>query len=113
MSEHREPKHTDGVLEQAQLLDPPGGKVLRVHFDGPFEGRVVTWLATLHALGPLREEDDRTVARGNFIDVGHDTPAGIPVEIGLAVERIDLPTVRNAIIMIRQYRRLHRGRHAW
>jgi hypothetical protein len=33
--------------------------------------------------------------------------------VGLHVERIDPPTVRKAMIMIRRYKRLRRGRHEY
>jgi hypothetical protein len=39
---------------------------------------------------------------------GEDTP----LSIGLAVEQIDAPSMRNATNMIRRYGRLSRGRHA-
>ncbi len=108
----RNPSPAGSVLDEAELRDPPDGEVLRLRFKGPFEGRQVTWNATLRALGASRGTDQAD-ASANFIDVGDDTPDGITLTVGLAVERIDLATVRNAIIMIRRYKRLRRGRHAW
>lgn len=93
------------VLEDVELLDAPGGTSLRLRFQGPFEGRVVTWLATLHALAGR--------GGGNHIEIGDDLPGGIPIAIGLQVKRIDLPTARKAVIMIRRYKRLRRGRHEY
>jgi hypothetical protein len=94
------------VLQDVQLLDAPGGTSLRLRFQGPFEGRTVTWLATLHAL----------TGRGNssnYIEIGEDLPGGIPIAVGLQVPRIDRPTARKAVIMIRRYKRLRRGRHEY
>jgi hypothetical protein len=107
------PSPAGNVLDDAELVDPPDGEVLRLRFKGPFEGRQVTWNATLRALGASRCGADQADACANFIDVGKDTPDGILLTVGLAVERTDLATVRNAIIMIRRYKRLRRGRHAW
>ncbi|WP_026186243.1 hypothetical protein [Thioalkalivibrio thiocyanodenitrificans] len=112
MPSRRNPSPAGSVLDEAELRDPPDGEVLRLRFKGPFEGRQVTWNATLRALGASRGTDQAD-ASANFIDVGDDTPDGITLTVGLAVERIDLATVRNAIIMIRRYKRLRRGRHAW
>jgi hypothetical protein len=98
---------TDSSLEQVTLLDPPGGDSLRLLFQGPFEGREVIWNATLHALGKAGE------GGSNFIEVGEETREGMRLAVGLSVARMDLPAVRNAIIMIRRYRRLRRGRHEW
>lgn len=89
-------------IEDAELRDPPGGRTLRLRFRGPFEGREVVWDATLRATG----------SKGNnYIEIGKDGADGIPLEVGLALEQIDLPAVRKAIMMIHRYKRLHRGRH--
>jgi hypothetical protein len=106
------PSPAGSVLDEAELMDPPDGEVLRLRFMGHFEGHQVTWNATLRALGTSRGTDQAD-ARVNFIEVGKDTPDGITLTVGLAVEGIDLATVRNTIIMIRRYKRLRRGRHAW
>ena len=105
--------NTDEILAQVQLLDAPGGTTMRVCFVGPFEGREVTWTATIHALRSTEDKQLQPRSGHNFIEVSEDMPDGVPVVIGLDVERIDPSTVRNAIIMMRQYRRLRRGRHEW
>ncbi len=33
------------------------------------------------------------------------------IEIGLPVERIDVPTINKTVVMIRQYKKLSLGRH--
>ena len=104
---------TDAILAQAQLLETPGGPTVRVRFGGRFEGREVTWIATIHALRSIDNKQIQPRSGHNFIEVGEDIPDGVPVVIGLDVERIDPSTVRNAIVMMRQYRRLRRGRHEW
>jgi hypothetical protein len=101
------------ILDQVDLIDPPGGISLRLRFEGPFEGRQVVWNATLRALGSSRGDPGQSGASGNFIEVGEDTADGILLTIGLAVDRIDLPTVHKAVIMIRRFKRLRRGRHQW
>lgn len=102
------------LLEEAELFDAPGGESLRLRFQGRFEGRVVTWLATLHAIGnPCNTAYPGTSTTPSYIEVGADGPNGIPITAGLQVARIDLPTVRKAMIMIRGYKRLRRGRYEY
>jgi hypothetical protein len=102
---------TVDVLTQAELLDAPGGSALRLRFPGPFEGRIVTWDATFLALATpeARAGAERSVE--NFIEIGEDGPNGTPIRVGLQVLRIDAPTIRKTMIMIRRYKRLRRGRH--
>lgn len=95
-------------LAQVELLERPGGASLRLRFNGPFEGSVVTWDATFTTLA--NGQSPGQVQR-NFIEIGDKTPHGIALTVGLNVPCIDIPTVRKAILMIRQYKRLARGRH--
>lgn len=85
----------------------------RVHFAGRFQGRDVLWDMQLHALqGPCRGRG--TVAtRRAFIDIASGEGDVLQLEVGLDVPVIDLPTVRKAVLMIRNYRRLRLGRHEW
>jgi hypothetical protein len=99
------------VLAEAELLDAPGGSALRLRFPGPFEGRIVTWDATFVALGGPRTRAGPGTSVGNFIEIGEDGPNGVAIRVGLQVARIDAPTIRKTMIMIRRYRRLRRGRH--
>lgn len=105
--------HPHHPLNDLELLDTPGGKMLRLRYPGPFEGRVVHWDATLFtpiAWKAVRGED-RTPR--NIIEIGPEGACGIELNICLQVECIDLPTIRKAVVMIRQYKRLQRGRHEY
>jgi hypothetical protein len=87
-----------------QTLTPLGGPELRLRFRGPFEGQEVQW-------------DARFVTRRycaaacNSITIGNAGPDGHRLEVVLDVHCFDTPTVQKAIIMMRQYKKLHRGRH--
>ena len=88
-------------LEDASLLDPAGQQSMRLRFSGPFQGREVCWDATIEALpGEV----------SNYYEIGPEGEHGIVLRIGLKAAAIDLPTVRKAILMIRQYKRLSPGR---
>ncbi len=79
---------------------------VRIRFRGPFEGREVVWDARLYAL-----RVPHPVAPRPFFNIFPRRKNGVPIRIGLDVERLDTPTLRKAIIMVRQYKRLRRGRH--
>lgn len=108
---HR-PGRTD-LLDEAELLDIPGGPALRLRFQGMLEGQAVTWLVTLRALAAPDSDGASGALPVSYIEVGEDSPGGVPIAVGLPVAAIDEPTIRKAMIMIRQYRRLRRGRHEY
>lgn len=111
MPRHHSPRSPVDVLTEAELLDAPGGSALRLRFPGPFEGRTVTWDATFVALGDPEMRTGSGTSVGNFIEIGADGPNGVAIRVGLQVARIDAPTIRKTMIMLRRYRRLRRGRH--
>lgn len=87
-----------------QALTPLGEPELRLRFRGPFEGREIVWDA--HFI--TRRAAD---AAHNYIDIGEEGPEGYQLTVVLDVHCFDAPTVHKAIIMMRQYKRLRRGRH--
>lgn len=83
-------------------------------FDGPFEGETITWnarLVTLERANQLDLGGSGPPFRRPFIDIDDSTPSGHRLTVALDIPRIDEPTVLRTIIMIRQYKRLRRGRH--
>lgn len=101
----------DDIASDAELLQPVGGASLRLRFQGPFEGKTVTWDATFTTLRHWSQEHPSSRTLRNFIDIGPETPYGMSLTVGLNVPCIDMPTVRKAMMMVRQYKRLARGRH--
>lgn len=85
--------------------DAPGGRSARLRFIGRYQDREVVWDAELIAL----TADGGTAAQ--FLDIGEPGARGIPIRIGLGVPCIDRPTLLKTIIMVRNYKRLHPGRH--
>lgn len=105
--------HSSAPLAGAELLDPPGGGKLRLRFNGPFEGREVRWDATLFTPAAWAEAWGEALPQQNIIEIGNAGEQGLHLNICLKVAAIDLPTVRKAVMMIRQYKRLRRGRHQY
>lgn len=107
------PHHPHAEPDTLELLDAPGGKMLRLRFEGPFEGVITRWDATLFT--PEAWETTRGEGKTvrNIIEVGTAGADGTRLNICLQVNAIDLPTVRKTVIMVRQYKRLQRGRHEY
>ena len=91
-------------LQDATLLDPPGGLSLRLRFCGSYQVPSRCWDARIEVLPP---------GQANYIEIGAEGEHGVALTVGLRAEQVDLPTVRKVILMIRQYRRLATGRMAF
>ena len=81
----------------------PGDERCRcVCFKGPFQGREIIWFAHIRARG---------AGSRSYICISNITASQAEIEIGLPVARIDTPTIKKTIVMIRQYKELRPGRH--
>ncbi len=98
-------------------LEPGRGQI---RFDGRFEDRDVTWEATIVCVPATEPQfidigEAATVAslhRGpRLAPIGETVGDCRPVTIGLHVDRIDEAVLHKTVIMIRQYKRLRRGRY--
>lgn len=88
----------------------------RVRFVGLLQGETVVWDCRFLALREARQrfaEAPGAAARPmrNFIDIGAPDTTGVPIRVGLDIERIDEPAILKMIVMIRNYKRLKPGRH--
>ena len=79
-------------------------KIVYLEFPGPFQHHIVVWKACFVVLSSDIEN------RTPYIEIELRDGDHL-IEVGLPVDIIDLPTVRKAIIMIRNYKRLMIGRH--
>lgn len=93
--------NTQPLDDEITLLSEPGGQQVRLRFSGPFEGRTVTWDATFRT---AQEQP-------NAIEIGPEEREGLPLTVTLTLPCFDLPAIRKTVIMVRQYKRLHYGRH--
>lgn len=103
--------------KQYELLGELGGPVCHLRFTGPFHGEKVIWDATLmsltYYLGKLAASGRSNPAARQFIDVGSNSASGRRITIALQIPAIDEPTIRKAMIMVRQYKRLAPGKHEY
>lgn len=86
------------------LVSPITPARAHIRFAGRFEGRAITWDAEIIA---LRAAGSRTTP---YIEIGDDGAQGRALRVGLPLETLDTPTLAKTVIMIRNYKRLRRGR---
>lgn len=108
-----------GRTEDFTCLSALPGETAQVRFTGPFEGRTICWEMRLQTLAhwlvtaPGSEPDRPEPPGRGVIEVGAEHDGRRELLVALDVARIDLPTVRKAVVMIRNYRGLRPGRHTW
>lgn len=103
-------------LDDYQLIGSPQPDYTRLRFSGLFQGREIEWICEFVT---LRHEYRRLCAAADtrleplpcFIEIGNPSRGRAGIRVGLDIERIDTPAIRKMIAMIRNYRRLHIGRH--
>lgn len=91
--------------EDYELLEALTPQRARFRFIGSFSGREVIWDTTLVALG--------CVGVKQYLEIGAATGEQRPIEVGLLVDELGTAAIQKTIIMIRNYRRLHEGRHEY
>ena len=97
-----------------KLLAAPTAQQARFAFMGRFQDKEVIWDATLLTLAHYHHEQvpiAQAVERFPFLEIGTETETGRALRVALDIEQIDEPAILRTIIMIRQYKRLHEGRH--
>jgi len=86
------------------LISASEGDASEIEFVGEFEGEPVTWRAKVRVLRP---------GERSFISVGDVRNGTRTISVGLPLPRIDRPALVSTVIMIRQYRGLRKGYHAF
>ena len=99
------------------LTDDSNEQCAHVRFTGTFEEKPVVWDCEFVTLvSQFNKKNGRTgeeamLALRCFIEIGAPALYGVPIRIGLHVPRIDAAEIRKMIIMVRNYKRLRRGRY--
>ena len=99
------------------LLDEEVGKQAHLRFTGRFEGSDVVWdcrfLALHDSAAQVQSSPDHESVEMQpcFIEIGQPGARGVPLRVGLHLATIDVPAIEKMIIMIRNYKRLRRGRY--
>ncbi|MGF1643794.1 MAG: hypothetical protein ACFCUJ_09125 [Thiotrichales bacterium] len=91
------------------LLAPLRAERAEFSFRGTFDGITVTWRTVLEVVIEPRGEQCP-----NFIEIAPTSERDVlNLRVGLRLQRIDDATIRKTMIMIRNYKRLRIGRHAF
>jgi hypothetical protein len=97
-----------------QLLAPLTSTQARFSFAGRFQNQELVRDATLLTLTQYHAGQPAPAApvqRSPFMEIGDTTAHGRAIRLALDIAQIDEPAILRTIIMIRQYKRLHAGRH--
>ena len=108
------------MAEDYKIMDRESEQSVRLEFNGMFEGRQVIWHAHIQTLDACYHEllhkaievDRESTKRRQFIEIEVQNNT-YHVAIGLNLSQIDESAIKMAIIMMRKYKRLHRGRHEY
>jgi len=98
------------------LLTPRESSLAHFAFSGIFQDRQIVWDCTLLTLARFhvqQPESAQPVTRTAFLDIGGETAHGRAICVALDIPCIDEPAILRTIIMIRNYRRLRPGSHAF
>lgn len=110
--EYPKTRQAQGI--EFRLLVPLTTQQAHFAFTGRFQDREVVWDATLLTLAHYHYEQApvaQAVERFPFLEIGAETTTGRALRVALDIEQIDEPAILRTIIMVRQYKRLHEGRH--
>ncbi len=92
----------------------PSNDCARIRFLGTFKSAEVIWDATVMTLtcyNARQAQENKPAVQRQFIDIARTGDIRRRIVIGLGLKNIDMPALMKTIIMVRQYKRLHTGRH--
>ena len=85
-----------------------------IKFDGPFQGKTVTWNTHFFTLnGYSSEENIKNNSAKQFIDITPITTDSMELTVALNLAEISHPNIHKMMIMIKQYKNLSIGRHEY
>mgnify|MGYP001137477035 CR=1 FL=1 len=105
--------HKPDILDELELLSEPDRDSIRLRFSGCFEDETVHWDATIYTPEAWSEAFRLPLPAHNIIEIGTKGENGMRLNLCIKVKTIDRPTIRKAVMMVRQYKRLHQGRHEY
>ena len=89
----------------------PASKVY-IKFTGVFHGVSVVWNACIQTIDEYSQHNEIAKDPMQFIDIEVKGDVYF-LQVGLNVSLIDKATIERTILMIRNYKRLHQGRHEY
>ncbi len=106
------------MVPAAKLPEPTVKHQIEFSFEGAFEAREVIWHCHLSTLASIARRSQQRRLR-QFIEIlpltgtiANEKPT-LTIMVGLNVTGIDSAVIEKTTIMIRNYKRLHYGRHEY
>ena len=83
-----------------------------IKFTGMFQGELVVWNACVQTIEDYARHNQTAKDPMQFIEI--NVADGVCfLQVGLNIALIDKPAIERTILMIRNYKRLHPGRHEY
>jgi hypothetical protein len=105
-------RETHGI--RYNLIAPPDAGQAHFTFTGKFQNQDVVWDTTLITLSHFHAQQPdsiHAIVRCAFMEISGETEYGRALRVTLDIPHIDEPAILRTIIMVRNYKRLHPGRH--
>ena len=97
-----------------KLIQQTGSQAAHLQFDGPFQGKTVTWdthFFTLQEYQKKYEYDSEQIRQ--VIDIEPVDENMLKLTVALKIPEINHQNIQKMMIMIKQYKNLATGRHEY
>ena len=96
------------------LIEQVNTQYAHIKFEGPFQGKTVTWDTHFFTLdGYSSENDDKQNVTKQFINIKKSDADSMELTLALNISEINTPNIHKMMIMIKQYKNLAIGRHEY
>lgn len=96
------------------LIQQFNTQLAHIKFNGPFQGKTVTWDTHFFTLqGYVAQKDIKNKAIKQFIDIKPVESGVMKLTLALNISEINHPNIQKMMIMIKQYKNLSIGCHEY
>ena len=96
------------------LIEQVNTQYAHIRFEGPFQGKTVTWDTHFFTLdGYSSEKNDDINLTKQFINIKQCNVDTMELTLALKISEINTPNIHKMMIMIKQYKNLTIGRHEY
>lgn len=96
------------------LIQPLTTQYVHIEFDGQYKGKTVTWDTHFYTLqGYIAHKNTNNTDLKQFIEIESMQTGMMKLTLALNIEKINNPSIRKMMIMIKQYKNLSIGRHEY
>lgn len=97
-----------------KLIEQTDTQLAHIQFDGPFQGKTVTWDTYFFTLNGYIEKNknDNDIIK-QFINIEPIYENMMKLTVALKIEEITPQNIQKMMIMVKQYKNLSLGRHEY